>query len=101
MNSKLHWQQLSAAIFASLLLSSPAYAEVSHSQEVTLTKNGVQTQSGEVGTIEVTEEAKEGIGTGTGITDDSQKRVPRQKKPCLISPSIVKCAAMALPISKR
>ncbi len=73
MNSKLHWQQLSAAIFASLLLSSPAYAEVSHSQEVTLTKNGVQTQSGEVGTIEVTEEAKEGIGTGTGITDDSQK----------------------------
>lgn len=33
----------------------------------------VQTQSGEVGTIEVTEEAKEGIGTGTGITDDSQK----------------------------
>ena len=36
-------------------------------------QNGVQTQSGEVGTIEVTEEAKEGIGTGTGITDDSQK----------------------------
>ena len=31
MNSKITLAQLMAAIFASLLLSSPAYAEVSHS----------------------------------------------------------------------
>lgn len=48
MNSKLHWQQLSAAVFASLLLSSPAYAEVSHSQEVTLTKMGSRPNQGKL-----------------------------------------------------
>lgn len=36
MNKNLHWRRLSIAIMASLMVAAPAYAEVSHSQDITL-----------------------------------------------------------------
>lgn len=69
MNMNLHWRQLSVAVLASLTMAVPAYAEVSHSQEVNISKNKVTVpKDGEVGTIEVSQAEREALATPAAPT---------------------------------
>jgi outer membrane protein insertion porin family len=59
MNTNLHWRRLSLAVAASLVLAAPAYAEVSHSQDITLAgRKTTENAQAPTGTITVSPEEK-------------------------------------------
>lgn len=84
MKNRANWRRLSALILASMALMAPAYAaEVTHSQEVELTKHPAAKTEGEVGTIEVSPEAEENMGvafTATATVEEPQSQEEEQPR---------------------